>query len=151
MGKHRSLNEAIDVDTEVQQFIEQGRPAEHSKAANEAVESPRRERRRRRADQGSPDHEPPDSDSLAPTAGDVVDTSPKRRKSRKSSRSMRESQAVDAVGEMLVPLTTRIRKSTSNALTRAYLEQKLAGELPATQQAIVEEALQAWLKSHRLL
>jgi hypothetical protein len=44
-----------------------------------------------------------------------------------------------------MPLTTRLQPRTANALRRAYLEQKLARREPATQQEIVEAALQAWL------
>ena len=47
--------------------------------------------------------------------------------------------------ETLVPLTTRLRPATAQALRRAYLEQKLAGKHPDTQQEIVEAALHAWL------
>lgn len=55
------------------------------------------------------------------------------------------------LGEVLVPLTTRIRPLTANALRRAHLEQKLAGRLPATQQEIIEEALTVWLREHGFL
>ncbi len=47
----------------------------------------------------------------------------------------------------LVPLTTRLYPETAAALRRAYLERKLAGELPNTQQEIVEAALCTWLHS----
>lgn len=45
----------------------------------------------------------------------------------------------------LVPLTTRLQPETADALRRAYLERKLDGFANATQQEIVEEALQIWL------
>lgn len=51
----------------------------------------------------------------------------------------------------LVPLTTRLQPATSAALRRAYLERKLAGAVNATQQEIVEEALQSWLRSSGFL
>lgn len=47
----------------------------------------------------------------------------------------------------LVPLTTRLQPATAAALRRAYLERKINGEAQATQQEIVEEALQDWLRS----
>lgn len=62
-----------------------------------------------------------------------------------------ESVRPSLLGEVLVPLTTRIRPETANALRRAYLEQKLAQRTPATQQEIIEEALTAWLRGHRFL
>lgn len=62
-----------------------------------------------------------------------------------------ESARPSLLGEVLVPLTTRIRPETANALRRAYLEQKLAQRTPATQQEIIEEALTAWLRGHRFL
>jgi hypothetical protein len=52
---------------------------------------------------------------------------------------------------LLVPLTTRLQPETADALRRAYLEQKLARKNPATQQEIIEAALQAWLKVHAYL
>lgn len=52
---------------------------------------------------------------------------------------------------LLVPLTTRLQPETADALRRAYLEQKLARKNPATQQEIVEAALQDWLKGHAYL
>lgn len=55
------------------------------------------------------------------------------------------------LGEVLVPLTTRIRPETANALRRAYLEQKLAHRTPATQQEIIEAALTTWLQQYKFL
>jgi len=47
---------------------------------------------------------------------------------------------------MLVPLTTKLRRKTVHSLRRAYLEQKLNGRTPATQQEIIEEAVAEWLR-----
>jgi hypothetical protein len=55
------------------------------------------------------------------------------------------------VRETLVPLTTRIRVQTAEALRRAYLEHKLSGRLPDTQQEIVEASLRKWLGEHGFL
>ena len=55
------------------------------------------------------------------------------------------------VGELLVPLTTRIQPATANALRRAFLEQKLSHAKPDTQRDIVEEALTAWLSRNGFL
>jgi hypothetical protein len=46
---------------------------------------------------------------------------------------------------LLVPITTRLRPDTANALRRACLEQKLKRQNPNTQQEIVETAVRAWL------
>lgn len=54
-------------------------------------------------------------------------------------------------GEILVPLTTRLKPRTADALRRACLEQKLARRSPNTQQEIVELALAKWLEDHRFL
>lgn len=55
------------------------------------------------------------------------------------------------IPELLVPLTTRLRASTAEALRRAYLEQRLHRRAPATQQEIVEAALAAWLAANGYL
>jgi hypothetical protein len=49
------------------------------------------------------------------------------------------------------PLTTRIRSDFSTALKRASLERQLDGVLPNTLQAILEEALEPWLRKHGYL
>lgn len=54
----------------------------------------------------------------------------------------------DRFSEMLVPITTKLRRRTYQALRRAYLQQKLRHRLPATQQEIVEAAVSDWLKTH---
>lgn len=53
--------------------------------------------------------------------------------------------------EPLVPLTTRLRASTAEALRQAHLEQQLHRRAPATRQQIVEEALVEWLVSRGFL
>ena len=53
--------------------------------------------------------------------------------------------------QTLVPLTTRIGPQTAESLRRAYLQQKLSGRLPDTQQEIVEAALRQWLRDHGFL
>ena len=55
----------------------------------------------------------------------------------------RSSELLD---DILVPLTTKLRRRTVQALRRSYLEQKLAGRTPATQQDIIEEAIECWLE-----
>jgi hypothetical protein len=62
-----------------------------------------------------------------------------------------ESQTASLLGEMLVPLTTKLRRKTVHSLRRAYLEQKLNGQTPATQQEIIEEAVHEWLSRNGFL
>ncbi len=57
-------------------------------------------------------------------------------------------RAASVLSEMLVPLTTKLRRQTAQALKRAYLEQKLRDATPSTQQEIVEEAVGEWLSRH---
>jgi hypothetical protein len=56
------------------------------------------------------------------------------------------SGAVTRVG-----LTTRIRGDFADALKRASLERQLRKEKPNTQQDILEEALEPWLRKHGYL
>ncbi len=49
------------------------------------------------------------------------------------------------VDDFLVPITTKLRRRTYQALRRAYLQQKLRQRQPATQQEIVEYAVVEWL------
>ena len=66
--------------------------------------------------------------------------SPKKRKSRKS---------VVPVG--LIPVTVRLKPEIAAALKRASLERQLAGEEVYTQQDLVEEALEPWLRGEGCL
>jgi hypothetical protein len=50
-----------------------------------------------------------------------------------------------------VGLTTRIRGDFADALKRASLERQLRKEKPNTQQDILEEALEPWLRKHGYL
>jgi len=51
----------------------------------------------------------------------------------------------------LVAVTTRLQAPTAEALRRAHLEQKLNRREPATQQEIIEAAVQYWLRQHKFL
>lgn len=80
---------------------------------------------------------------------------PGPRSESRRSRGSRETAAepvqrdqLTMIPPLLVPLTTRLQPKTANALRRAYLEQKLRGQRPATQQEIIEAALEEWLRRH---
>lgn len=47
-----------------------------------------------------------------------------------------------------VPLTLKLRGDFATALKRASLERQLNGTIPNTQQEILEEALEPWLRTH---
>jgi hypothetical protein len=51
----------------------------------------------------------------------------------------------------MISVTTRFEQQTADALRRAHLEQKLKNIAPATQQEIIEIAVQTWLKDHDYL
>ena len=55
------------------------------------------------------------------------------------------STALSPVG--LIPVTVRLRPALAGALKRASLERQLAGEDVFTQQELVEQALEPWLRS----
>ena len=55
------------------------------------------------------------------------------------------------LGNVLIPLTTRLHPDTSLALKRASLEQRLRGLSPYTVQEIVEQSVTHWLQSHGYL
>jgi len=80
------------------------------------------------------------------------DSQPSPRPRQRSERTdATEDAKTSLVGTVLVPLTSRLQPKTADALKRAYLEQKLKGRLPATQQEIIEAALQTWLKKEGYL
>jgi len=51
----------------------------------------------------------------------------------------------------LIPVTVRLRPDLAGALKRASLERQLAGEVMFTQQDLVEEALEPWLRENGYL
>jgi hypothetical protein len=59
------------------------------------------------------------------------------------------SSKVAPVG--LIPVTVRLRPEIAGALKRASLERQLSGEELFTQQDIVEQALEPWLRREGLL
>ena len=60
-----------------------------------------------------------------------------------------KSSKVSPVG--LIPVTIRLRPEIAGALKRASLERQLSGEEPFTQQDIVEQALEPWLREEGYL
>jgi hypothetical protein len=63
----------------------------------------------------------------------------------------RPTARVEVPESWKVPITTKLQYGTVQALRRAYLEQKLNHATPDTQQEIVEEAVQDWLRQNGYL
>lgn len=62
--------------------------------------------------------------------------------------SKRTNSPAPANDDYLVAITTRLQARTADALRRAYLGQKLNRCEPATQQEIIELAVQQWLRKN---
>jgi hypothetical protein len=60
-----------------------------------------------------------------------------------------KSAGVTPVG--LIPVTVRLRPEVAGALKRASLERQLSGDDMFTQQDLVEQALEPWLRSNGYL
>ena len=82
-----------------------------------------------------------------PASGRVGPTEKRSKEIRRTTaRSVHVTpEASEILAHMLVPVTIRLQRKTSQALKRAYLEQRLNHARPDTQQEIVEEALGDWL------
>jgi hypothetical protein len=62
-----------------------------------------------------------------------------------------EGQGQPANPVSRVPLTSRVRADLAIALKRASLQRQLDGETPNSLQDLLEEALEAWLRSNGYL
>jgi len=92
--------------------------------------------------------------------GDVVFESARSERSRKPAtarsavtinKAPKNYGAGMTLGNVLIPLTTRLHPETALALKRASLEQRLRGFSPATVQEIVEQSVTHWLQKHGYL
>jgi hypothetical protein len=66
-------------------------------------------------------------------------------------RGKRRTKAAGVHPVGLIPVTVRLRPEIAGALKRASLERQLAGEELFTQQEIVEQALEPWLRAEGYL
>lgn len=73
---------------------------------------------------------------------------PARRRKRREAP-IRQIEPVST--DLLVPLTTRVRRSIADGIERAYMEHRLRKLTPSTKQEIVEAALQEWLAANGFL
>lgn len=126
MSERRSLSSAMEITPEKLAFI-------HGTPSATPVQSA--------------DSSPPEM--LPTTTGAQKRTT--RPRQRPEPDAVIEEGAPSLLGVVLVPLTTRLLPNTADALRRAYLEQKLKGRKPATQQEIVEAAVQGWLRKEGYL
>jgi hypothetical protein len=79
---------------------------------------------------------------------------PREQQLRHNSASEQPHNGSSSVGVMpvgLIPVTVRLRPEIAGALKRASLERQLSGEAPFTQQDLVEQALEPWLRSEGYL
>ena len=90
--------------------------------------------------------------SLTPEKREFIRSGGEKAKPNLATEARNQTASEQNLGpQPLVPLTTRIRQQTSQSLRRAYLQQKLSGQLPDTQQEIIEEAIRRWLSDHGYL
>ena len=149
MAERRGMEAALNLTPEKMAFIQKGTATENvvfkpMAVSTTATESPPLK-------QGS--------QSVDVIPDDVPKTrngSPRSTRSRGVNANTARTQNVQPdkeglYGELLVPLTTRLKPETADALRCACLEQKLARKTPNTQQEIIELALADWLENHGFL
>lgn len=141
MADRRSMADALSLTPETISFI-QGAPATkphlNPKEKRQPSDKPRT-RTKARA--------PRDDDA---EIADVF-VQPARSRNDNPSATRQHQNGNAAVAHILVPLTTRLQYGTASILRRACLEQKLNGARPATQQEILEAAVQDWLRRNGYL
>lgn len=132
MSQRRSLGDALEITQEQVAFIQHGREPRQGEQGSASAATPR---------------------TLTSLSEEAHLPGTARSKSDISTqRPLHGGEVLPVlVGEVLVPLTTRLQPRTADALRRAYLERKLAGRRDAKQQEIVEEALTIWLREHGFL
>lgn len=137
MAERRSLTAGVntipDVDPDtVRQFITQERPAFQDRRAT-PTESPELSLvPERNAD--------PQPTKVKATSTTTSETPTRRRRAK---------NGITPVG--LIPVTVRLRPELAGALKRASLELQLAGEESYTQQDLVEQVLEPWLRTQGFL
>ena len=143
MAKHRSLSNAL-LTPEKMAFIK-------GQEANQA--------------DNAPDPQPPVQSNavvvpiveLAPETYPILpEVQPVKKPSVKRSQPVQDdpiprNTTTPANDDYLVAITTRLQARTADALRRAYLERKLNRCEPATQQEIIELAVQQWLRKNSFL
>jgi hypothetical protein len=137
MADRRSIADAVTLTPKLESFVKSGVP--------EVNTSPR-------VKSSIDTNEPAINESdMQPAAGQRPRGRPRRpsRMPDAPAEPNRETTTNSILDEMLVPITTKLRRKTVQALRRVHLEQKLRDAKPATQQEIVEEAVEEWLKRNQ--
>lgn len=140
MADRRSMADALRLSRETVSFI-QGDATESRLGATEKSRVSTKKQTRIKASA------PVDTDDKS----DSVLVQPARGRSQSASVPTWPQDCIPAAAHLLVPLTTRLQFGTARILRRACLEQKLKGALPATQQEILEAAIQEWLRQNGYL
>ncbi len=145
MGRHRSLNDALNLTPEKIAFIN-GKDSPDAPASQidspttaalpSSTASSQRQLNSRRSKETQP-----------------TNSRLKKRTQDDSNSANSHPQELDLPHHehYRVPITTRLLPSTADALRKAYLERKIQRRPLATQQEIIEAALQAWLREHAFL
>ena len=136
MSDRRSMADALSLTPETVSFIQGDAATRRHPNPKEKRQPSTKTRTRTKA--------PAPSDN-APEAADVF-VQPARSRNDNPSANTQPQTVNVAVAHLLVPLTTRLQFGTANILRRASLEQRLKGARPATQQEILEAAVQEWLR-----
>jgi hypothetical protein len=135
MVKHRSLDHALVLTPELDDFIHRGeslKPHSDNRVAPAA---------------------PGNEGALQLTVEPPPSASDRERKRQPAAEPWHASYPshFQPAPTVLVPLTTRLQPDTAEALRRVHLENKLNRVQPDSQQAIVEFALREWLTRHGFL
>lgn len=133
MAERRSLGAAIALTPETMAFIQGGSAPRQPEPVVTQVEVATSE------------------EPASPTVTPRPRSRPRRRAESAERSSVTTPSDHSLLGNLLVPLTTRLQPETADALRRACLEQKLDRRRPATQQEIVESAVRTWLASEGYL
>jgi hypothetical protein len=137
MADRRSIADAVTLTPKLESFVKSGVPEVNTSS---------------RSHSSSETNEPPAEVPVSPRDAAQRPRGRPRRPSRTPHAPAdphREMRTTSILDEMLVPITTKLRRRTVQALRRVHLEQKLRDAKPATQQEIVEEAIEEWLERHQ--
>jgi hypothetical protein len=136
MNDRRSLSQALDMTPKAIDFIENGLPRIHKRAAPPSDKS--------EPDQG----EPATLVELDAAPAEAATHSDKKMRPRKEKALQAKTTEPTMLTTPVVSITTRLTQATAEALRRASLERKLAGTTPSSQQEIIELAVSNWLRDN---
>ena len=131
MAERRSMNEALRLTEEERAFI-------HGEETSTSA---------KRETAGEKDDTEPEE---IPTRPSRPPSKPRKRATPPKDNDRLASSLDDgSLGDLLVPVTTRLSLDTANALRRTCLERRLGRIRPCTQQQIIEAAVRTWLAENR--